>query len=153
MTERKKVILFICTGNTCRSPMAVGLLRSMVDDNKYEVLSAGIAACVGYGATQSAIEAMREEGIDISDHAPAMLTGELLERADHVFVMSRFHKDEIASWFKSVESKIQLLREFDEVSDDPHYPNVPDPVGAGLDLYRECRKMIKRSLKRIIDTL
>ncbi len=151
--KKKKKILFVCSGNTCRSPMAVGLLRAMLDQSRYEIISAGLATFGNAGANAHAMEAMEEEEIDISDHVSMLLTGDLLEEADVVFVMTKHHQKDITSWFKSMGSKVHLLREFDQVRDDPHYPDVPDPVGQGEECYRKCREMIRRSLKGALKIL
>lgn len=151
--KKKKKILCVCSGNTCRSPMAVGLLRNMLDTHKYEIISAGMATSDNTGASAQAVEIMREAGIDISHHMSMLLTGDLLEEADVVFVMTQYQKDDITSWFKSTKSKVHLLREFDEVRDDPCYPDVPDPFGQDKKSYRRCREMIKRSLKEALEIL
>jgi len=82
-----------------------------------------------------------------------MLTGDLLEEASRVYVMTGGHRAEIVSWFKSMGAKVQLLREFDDNNDDPYYPDVPDPVGAGLGMYRKCREMMKRAIKGVVKSL
>ena len=148
MSPKKKNILIVCTGNTCRSPMAAALLRKMLDPEEYEVKSAGLAAIFNMGASAPAIKLMREEQIDISDHTTTMLTGEMLEQADVVFVMSEQHRSGITGWFKNSQAKVHLLREFDKVNDDPFYPDVPDPAGGGIETYRECLKIIRRSIKK-----
>jgi len=152
-SKKKKKILFVCSGNTCRSPMAVGLLRNMVDEQKYEIISAGLDAAITSRASVEAVEVMQEEGIDISGHTSMLLTGELLEEADMVFVMTQYHKNNIISWFKSMGTKVHLVREFDEVRDDSYYPDVPDPIGHDKGGYRKCRDMIERSLKGAIKIL
>ncbi len=152
-TQKKKTVLFVCTGNTCRSPMAVGLLRKMAGPNAYRILSAGTAATEGLQPSLHAREVMQEEGVDISDHRSRMLHADLLEEADNVLVMAESHRRQIAEWFKSYASKTRLLREFDAVRDDGDYPDVPDPIGLGKDAYIMCKEMIKRSLERAIKEL
>jgi len=153
MSDRKKTILFVCTGNTCRSPMAAGLMRAMVDNDKYEIKSAGLAAVFNVGASAPAIKLMKEEGIDISEHTTTMLTGDLLEEADVVFVMTESHRRGIINWFKKTKSKVHLLREFDDVQDDSHYPDILDPAGAGIEVYRECLEIMRRCMKGALKIL
>lgn len=147
MSPKKKNILIVCTGNTCRSPMTAALMRKMLDPEDYEVKSAGLAAIFNMGASAPAIKLMREEKIDISGHTTTMLTGEMLEEADVVFVMSEHHRSGITGWFKSSQTKVHLLREFDKVQDDMFYPDVPDPAGGGTKTYKDCLKIIKRCIK------
>ena len=147
MSPKKKNILIVCTGNTCRSPMAAALMRKMLNPEEYEVKSAGLAAVFNMGASAPAIKLMKDEGIDISEHTTTMLTGDMLEEADVVFVMSEHHRSGITGWFKNSQAKVHLLREFDKVQDDSFYPDVPDPAGGGIETYRDCLKIIRRSIK------
>jgi protein-tyrosine-phosphatase len=151
--EKKKTLLFICTGNTCRSPMAVGLLKKMAGPDTYRILSAGTAAADGLPPSRYASEVMREEEVDISDHRSRVVEADLLEEADEVLVMTESHRRQIADWFRSYAKKTRLLRDFDPVRDDPDYPNVPDPMGLGKEAYMRCKEMIKRSLERAIKEL
>jgi protein-tyrosine-phosphatase len=151
--EKKKTILFVCTGNTCRSPMAVGLLKKLAGSDTYRILSAGVAAAHDAEPSRYAKEVMQEEGIDISDHRSKLLDGNLLDEADTVLVMSESHYRQIADWFKSYAARTRLLRHFDPVKDDPDYPNIPDPMGMGKDAYIKCKEMIKRSLEGAIREL
>ncbi len=151
--QKKKTVLFVCTGNTCRSPMAVGLLRKLAGPDTFRILSAGTAASHGLEPSLHAKEVMEEEGIDISDHRSRILDGDLLEEADKVLVMTESHRRQITDWFRSYAEKTRLLREFDSVQDDEDYPNVPDPIGMGKDAYIKCKEMIKRSLERAIKEL
>lgn len=151
--EKKKTVLFVCTGNTCRSPIAVGLLKKMAGPDTCKILSAGTAAAEGLQPSLYAREVMQEEGIDISGHRSRVLHADLLEEADNVLVMAESHRRQIADWFKSYARKTRLLRDFDPVRDDRDYPNVPDPIGLGKDAYIKCKEMIKRSLERAIKEL
>jgi len=142
-------ILFVCTGNTCRSPMAEGLLRRALEGKDIEVVSAGTGAFPGASASAEAVEVMREEGIDISAHTSRLLDGFLLEDADRIFVMTEGHLDFITSWFKSMRDKMWLLREFDPVKNDGSYPNIPDPIGASVDEYRKVKEILKRTIAEL----
>ncbi len=148
-----KTVLFVCTGNTCRSPMAVGFIKKFAPDKRLKVVSAGTSTSNGVPPSPNAIEVMQEEGINISDHRSTMLDGYLLDEADIVLVMSEMHRKHIVGWFKSAKEKIRLLREFDDVRNDEYYPNVPDPIGLDIEVYRKCREMIKRSLRGALEIL
>jgi protein-tyrosine-phosphatase len=151
--KKKKTVLFVCTGNTCRSPMAVGLLKKMAGPDTFRILSVGTGAAEGAKPSRYAREVMEEEGIDISDHRSRVLDADALEDADNVLVMTESHGKQITEWFKSYAGKTRLLRSFDPVRDDPDYPNVPDPMGLGKEAYIKCKEMIKRSLERAIREL
>src|SRR5881394_3423638 len=91
-----KTILFVCTGNVCRSPMAEGLFRHAVKGRgDYRVLSAGVGAIDGQAPSPNAVRAMRELGIDISSQRSRMLTGELVGQADYIFGMTHSHVDSV----------------------------------------------------------
>ncbi|MCK5548173.1 MAG: low molecular weight protein arginine phosphatase [Thermoplasmata archaeon] len=145
----KKTVLLVCTGNTCRSPMAMGLLRRAVGEDNYEITSAGTGAIDNAPASDKAIEVMRSEEIDISSHISKTLNGDLLDEADIVLVMTRAHRRQIVCWFKSSEKKTHLLREFDPVTDDSDYPDIPDPIGKDLDYYERVKEMIGRSIEGV----
>ena len=154
MTHKIKNILLVCTGNTCRSPMAEGFLRHLLEKKHgYTVRSAGLAGGYGAPASHHAIEAMNDEGIDISNHKSSMLTGDMLEEADIVLVMTEGHKRAIADWFTGMADKVHLLREYDTVTNDNHYPNIPEPIGASLNEYKHCLEIIKKSLIGFMEKL
>src|SRR5258705_2781809 len=91
-----KIILFVCTGNVCRSPMAEGLFRHTVKGRgEYRVLSAGVGAVDGLPPSEHAVRALRELGIDISQQHSRMLSADLVRQADYIFGMTHSHVDAI----------------------------------------------------------
>ncbi len=134
--REKYTVLFVCTGNTCRSPMAEGALRSILEKmrpGKYEVISAGTAAAVGFPATMYAIEAARVWDIDISGHLSQPLTGTLIDRADLILVMTLQHYQEVVRIRKNAAGKTFLLKNFPD--DSPDGEPVVDPIGQSLERY------------------
>ena len=91
-----KTILFVCTGNVCRSPMAEGIFRQAIRNRSdYRVLSAGLGAMEGQPPSPYAVQAVRELGIDISGQRSRMLTPELVRQADFIFGMTHSHIDTV----------------------------------------------------------
>ncbi len=148
-----KRVLFVCTGNTCRSPMAVGLLRKMAPHLELDIRSAGTAGYSGSPASTLAIDAMHEVGIDIADHRSSTLNGDMIEEADLIFCMAERHRRHIVDWFKSMSDKVYLMREFDPERTDSDYPDVPDPIGLDIDAYRLVLTMLERSMHEVIKIL
>ena len=143
-----KRILFVCTGNTCRSPMAEVLFRERIGDNAdWEAASAGIFASVDSPASANAIEAVHELGIDLSAHQSQPLTAELVEQADLIVTMTAGHRFEILQALPEVEAKVCLIKSFG-TSTVP--ADISDPFGGSLKIYKEARDEIDRALSDLI---
>jgi glycine hydroxymethyltransferase len=141
-----KTILFVCTGNICRSPMAEGLFRHVTRDRAgYQAMSAGVGAVNGQRPSPEAIQALQELGIDISGQRSRTLTPDLVERADYIFGMTQGHVDTIALLHPRAAEKTFLLREFDDTLEG-FEKDIPDPIGETLDVYRECRDKIEQGI-------
>src|SRR5512136_838536 len=114
-----KTILFVCTGNVCRSPMAEGIFHQATQERRgaYQVLSAGLGAAEGQPPSPYAVQAVGELGIDISNTRSRMLTAELVEQADYILGMTHSHLDTVAMLYPQAAEKTFLLREFDETLD------------------------------------
>ncbi len=148
-----KTVLFVCTGNICRSPMAEGLFRHQAGSGgRYEVLSAGVGATDGQPPSAHAIEVMRELGIDISKQRSRALTAELVQRAEYIFVMTHGHLDSLILLHPHAADRTFLLREFDETLAD-YERDIPDPIGEGLAMYRDCRDQIQRGMHSLLKFL
>lgn len=146
-----KELLFICTGNTCRSPMAEGLLRRLLGSNsEWAVASAGLCAAEGMPAASNAIRAMREIGVDLSSHRAQRLTPGMIERADLLVVMTSGHREAIVRSHPDCANKVFLLNEFGTAQ----YPtDVYDPVGESLEVYCRVRDEIDAAMPDLILTL
>jgi glycine hydroxymethyltransferase len=142
-----KKVLFICTGNVCRSPMAEGLLRHLAGD-EVEVASAGLGAGRGQPPSAHAIDVLRGEGIDISDIRSQPVSADLLREADYIFTMTRDHLDMLLLLFPEMASKARLLR-FDDAAKGGR-PDVTDPIGGTRGTYEACKEDIKRAMPRVI---
>jgi len=145
-----KTILFICTGNVCRSPMAEALFRRAVEGRgNFRVLSAGLGAVDGQPPTQHSVVAMRELGVDISAQRSRALTANLLQQADYVFGMTHSHVDTVGLLYPGAAEKTFLLREFDE-SLDRYEKDISDPIGGSYQVYVGCRKQIEQGIASIL---
>ncbi len=139
-------ILFVCTGNVCRSPMAAALFNAKAhdlgDDQTYTAISAGTWALENQPASGHALTVMAERALDLTAHRGQTITREMLEQAAVVIVMTRSHRDALASEFPTVRFKIHLMSELIDRTFD-----VADPYGGALAEYQDCAA----SLENLID--
>jgi len=147
--------LFVCTGNTCRSPMAEGIFKKYlaqklnleVDELEqmgYKVGSAGIIGSSGYPASPEAIAACAAQGIDIGNHRNRGLTIELIEESDFIFAMEKIHLSRILTVVPEAENRCLLLAGNKEVL---------DPIGQAQRVYDNCVKIITKAVKERISEL
>jgi len=145
-----KTILFICTGNICRSPMAEGLFRKAMDGRgEFRIFSAGLGAIDGQPPTQHSVTAMKEIGIDISNQRSRALTADLIRQADYIFGMTHGHVDTIALLYPPATEKTFLLREFDETL-EPFEKDIADPIGSPYEIYVHCREQIEQGIAALL---
>src|SRR3989442_7063117 len=145
-----KTILFVCTGNVSRSPLAEGLFRRAVKGRgDFRVLSAGVGAIEGQPPSAHAVQALRELGIDISQQRSRMLTAELVNQADYIFGMTHGHVDAVNLLYPQAVEKTFLLREFDDTL-DVFEKDISDPIGGSLEVYLECRDQIEQGLASML---
>jgi protein-tyrosine-phosphatase len=140
-------VLFICTGNVCRSPMAAALFNSRAgrsgDAPAYIGESAGTRALENQPAAAHAMTAMAERGIDLSAHRGRTVTREMIDNADAIIVMTRSHLDALAFEFPRARHKIHLMSKLIGRTFD-----IADPYGSALNDYKDCAD----SLEQLIDT-
>lgn len=148
-----KRILFVCTGNTCRSVMAQGLFKNMLREKGIEnvkVNSAGIAALPSYGIYGVLEKVLKEEGIEISNHKPTQITPQIVRDADLILVMERRHKEAILEMAQEVENRVFLLKEF---AGEKENLDIPDPIGQPEEVYRKRLEEIKEYLLKILEKI
>lgn len=143
------LVLFVCTGNTCRSPMAEALFRmALPPGSPWRAASAGLAAREGAQASETAIAALREAGGDLRAHRSRPVTAELVQASAAIVVMTGAHALQIHTRFPYARDKLFLLRSFDP--DSPALSDVSDPFCGTLDEYRCCRDLIRRAMPGLV---
>ena len=144
-------LLFVCTGNTCRSPMALALAEKIcaaLGLDGYELASAGVMAVDGASASTGALDAAAQIGLDLSGHISQLLTQELVDDSALIFTMTMSHKQAVCSKFPNHSDKVHLLSEYAGECGD-----IPDPFGQSLDVYVKCRDSLEVYIKRIMEIL
>ncbi|HEY6986785.1 MAG TPA: serine hydroxymethyltransferase, partial [Bryobacteraceae bacterium] len=145
-----KYVLFVCTGNICRSPMALGLFRRLLGNRKdIEADAAGVHAVRGQPPSVHAVDVCRKRGIDISGFRSQPLTATLVDRATHIFAMTSSHLETIHLLFPQSVEKTFLLREFEEPG-ATLWRDLPDPIGMGREVYQECAVCIENALPSVL---
>ncbi len=145
-------VLFVCTGNSCRSVMAQGLLSSLLKKkgrSDIQVLSAGVSTIGGMGPTPETVEVMNSMGVDVSRHIGQPVTPELIRHADIIFCMEEFHKEWILSGAPDAAPKTHLLKNF-QASRSVKDADIPDPIGRPKEVYESCLMTIRDSMDRIV---
>jgi protein-tyrosine-phosphatase len=147
--------LFVCTGNTCRSPMAAGIFRKylseklqcevdQLDKMGYKVHSAGIIDLESSPASAEARTACAAKGIDITAHRSKVLSKELIEENDFIFAMGRTHLERVTAISPEAVNKCILMAE---------NKDIPDPIGQGQQVFNSCADLIEKAVKKRISEL
>jgi protein-tyrosine phosphatase len=150
--KQEKLIVFLCTANVCRSPMAEKLFQDEFEKSKskknVKVFSAGISAMDGDQASENSILACEEIGLDLKDHRSSALTRATAENASVIFCMTESHRALLQMYFDLPENtQIFLMREFM----DQENKELPDPYGQDIDVYRHCRENMKESIPSLLN--
>lgn len=143
-------ILFVCTGNTCRSSMAEAIANHLVKQNaladKFAFKSAGTGAWDGCPASPNALEAVKDYGIDLSLHQAKKVNSNLIREADLILTMTQGHKAQLAAAFPGSRDKLYTLYEY--LGDK--FRNVDDPIGGSLAVYKACAAELKQAIEELL---
>lgn len=147
------LVLFVCTGNTCRSPMAEGIFRAMITDNgmrDIQVASAGISAGEGGAASENAVDVVKQYGGDISDHRSRIVSDVLMQQVGLVLTMAGKHRQNLKQRYPQYAGKIFTLHEY---AFGDSYTDIADPYSKNLSSYEATAEDIKRCLDKLVAKL
>jgi protein-tyrosine phosphatase len=150
------LIVIVCTGNTCRSPMAEAMLRRLlaerlgckpeeVEERGVIVASAGISAAPGVGAAPEAIDVMRERGLDITRHESQPLSDKLIRHADLLLAMTGAHRQAIVRRWPEAAHRAMVVR--------MDGGDIEDPIGASAEVYQQCAAQIEHALRERVQSM
>lgn len=158
--EEIKRILFVCTGNSCRSVIAEFLLKKMIKESgalnpeEYKIYSAGINPMEGMTPPKNTVKVLMNEGINISGYRARRVTPNMIDKADVVLVMQDYHKESVNSMTED-KNKVYLLKEYCNINEKKNENdlNIPDPIGKPLETYEICLMTIRNCLENLIQKL
>ncbi len=156
--DKIKRILFVCTGNSCRSIMAEGLMKDTLKSlgkDDIEVSSAGTSAIDGFRPTRETMEVMKREGVDVSSFKSRGITDEIIRGADLILVMAAHHMDDIIRRVPQAAPKAHMLKQYGHGDDSRTCEdlNISDPIGKPIEAYEEILEEIKKEVNRIAELL
>lgn len=148
-------IMFICTGNICRSAMADGMLKKMAIDRNLnlEVYSCGIYAEDGDHATYNAIYAARNYDVDISNHRAKNIRNSKIKEMDIILCATKSHKEAVIRMYPEIKEKVYTMKEYAGIDNNGQDMDIKDPWGYGIEIYNNCIVEIEKCLEKIINKI
>ena len=134
-------MLFICTGNTCRSPIAEGIFNKQAKEKgiDWRAASCGLSAAGGQPAARNAVLVLNEYGIDLSGHRSRQVNEQMLQSVDMIFCVTRRHMDLLAATYPDMKYKMAVLSE-----------EIPDPYGGDIEIYSKTAEIMQKAIESLI---
>jgi len=146
-------ILFVCTGNTCRSSMAESIFNDLTKNDesiKAKAESAGTEAFDGMPANDKAIETLKTRGIDMNAHKSRRINAKIVDENDLILTMTRLHKLQIQTLYPQVKGKVFTLKEY---AGDEETPDIADPFGHTPSVYIRCADELEVAIRAVLERL
>lgn len=148
--NNQRLILFVCTGNTCRSPMAAAIFNKLNNKSDWHAVSGGISAFDGDKPSEFAVKALKTDfDLDISGHRSRSITREYLQKSELILTMTQTQKSFLCQQWPDLADRVLTVG---EMADEPSV-QVPDPFGQGLVIYRAAAEELARLIEKIIAKL
>jgi len=151
---KEKIVLFVCTGNSCRSVMAKGFLEKRLKEKgrqDLKVLSAGIMMSEGLQATNETRELLAREGIDVSGHHSQRVTKDMIKKSDIILVMEKLHEKRILELAPEAKLRLFLLKEFAKINDNNL--DIADPIVKPMEFYEQTFRIIKEAIDKVVEII
>lgn len=146
-------IMYICTGNICRSAMAEGMLKKELQDKNIEnvkVYSCGIYAITGDYATYNAIEAANKYNVDISNHRATNIKDSNIKEMDLILCATESHKQSVVFLYPELKDRVYTMKEYAKLDNDGKDMDIKDPWGYDIEVYKNCIKEIEDTIQKML---